>query len=261
MTIVEWTPDLNTGIPDIDEQHKQMLHHINDFYEAANAKDKDRMSIVLFDLINSTLAHFQYEEALMEQAKYPLLEPHRRVHKNFIDKLMNLHEKLQTMETTDDIAVLLIDSLDGWLFRHIRINDKGYTNSVNEAGVYQAMHENLVADRAAQMQEYGEVAEPEPKPEPQPVLQTAAPRPAPQPQAQPGRLTESRARIRLLYGPVAQLVEQRTENPCVGGSIPPQATKCKRPAGSPAGRFLLSLFKVAGKRFENLLPNQKQEQI
>ena len=187
MAIVEWTPDLNTGIPDIDEQHKQMLHHINDFYEAANAKDKDRMSIVLFDLINSTLAHFQYEEALMEQAKYPLLEPHRRVHKNFIDKLMNLHEKLQTMETTDDIAVLLIDSLDGWLFRHIRINDKGYTNSVNESGVYQAMHEeSLAAAQAAQMQEYGEVAEPEPapQPEPQPAPQ-AAPRPAPQPQAQP----------------------------------------------------------------------------
>ena len=181
MTIVEWTPDLNTGIPDIDEQQKQMLHHINDFYEAANAKDKERMAIVLFDLINSTLAHFQYEEALMEQAKYPLLEPHRRVHKNFIDKLMALHEKLQTMETTDDIAVLLIDSLDGWLFRHIRINDKGYTNSVNESGVYQAMHEeSLAAAQAAQMQEYGEVAEPEPAP------QAAAPsRPAPQAQAAP----------------------------------------------------------------------------
>ena len=26
-------------------------------------------------------------------------------------------------------------------------------------------------------------------------------------------------------GPVAQSVEQRIENPCVGGSIPPQATK------------------------------------
>ena len=181
MAIVEWTPDLNTGIPDIDEQHKQMLHHINDFYEAANAKDKNRMTIVLFDLINSTLAHFQYEEALMEQAKYPLLEPHRRVHKNFIDKLMALHEKLQTMETTDDIAVLLIDSLDGWLFRHIRINDKGYTNSVNESGVYQAMHENMVAARAAQMQEYGEVAEPEPAPQP------AAPRPAPQAQPAPAQ--------------------------------------------------------------------------
>ena len=27
-----------------------------------------------------------------------------------------------------------------------------------------------------------------------------------------------------LYGEIAQLVEQRTENPCVGGSIPPLAT-------------------------------------
>ncbi len=29
-------------------------------------------------------------------------------------------------------------------------------------------------------------------------------------------------------GPVAQLVEQRTENPCVGGSIPPRATKLNK---------------------------------
>ena len=28
-------------------------------------------------------------------------------------------------------------------------------------------------------------------------------------------------------GPVAQSVEQRIENPCVGGSIPPQATSHK----------------------------------
>jgi hypothetical protein len=28
----------------------------------------------------------------------------------------------------------------------------------------------------------------------------------------------------LKHGPVAQSVEQRIENPCVGGSIPPQAT-------------------------------------
>jgi hypothetical protein len=32
--------------------------------------------------------------------------------------------------------------------------------------------------------------------------------------------------VRILgSGPVAQSVEQRIENPCVGGSIPPQATK------------------------------------
>ena len=30
--------------------------------------------------------------------------------------------------------------------------------------------------------------------------------------------------ISALFGQVAQSVEQRTENPCVGGSIPPLAT-------------------------------------
>ena len=36
---------------------------------------------------------------------------------------------------------------------------------------------------------------------------------------------QSVARIGNEFGLVAQLVEQRTENPCVGGSIPPQATR------------------------------------
>lgn len=40
-------------------------------------------------------------------------------------------------------------------------------------------------------------------------------------------------------GSVAQSVEQRTENPCVGGSIPPRATNIKgQPTGCP---FLYTL--------------------
>jgi hypothetical protein len=37
--------------------------------------------------------------------------------------------------------------------------------------------------------------------------------------------------VRILgSGPVAQSVEQRIENPCVGGSIPPQATNLMNPS-------------------------------
>jgi hypothetical protein len=40
------------------------------------------------------------------------------------------------------------------------------------------------------------------------------------------RVEDQRGRIVCLpLGLVAQLVEQRIENPCVGGSIPPRATK------------------------------------
>ena len=55
-----------------------------------------------------------------------------------------------------------------------------------------------------------------------------------------------------LSGPVAQLVEQRIENPRVGSSILPQATSIKRPTVlSWAFSFVLSLS-VRGPRHLNL---------
>ena len=46
----------------------------------------------------------------------------------------------------------------------------------------------------------------------------------------------------LADGLVAQLVEQRTENPCVGGSIPSQATINPKNRYS-SGSFFLRFFK------------------
>ena len=78
--IVYWTADLETGFHDIDEQHKQLVHYINEFYKAYESGDKQVMNTVLFDLIACSMNHFEYEEGLMAKAGYPLLEPHRRVH-------------------------------------------------------------------------------------------------------------------------------------------------------------------------------------
>jgi hypothetical protein len=47
----------------------------------------------------------------------------------------------------------------------------------------------------------------------------------------------------MRLGPVAQSVEQRIENPCVGGSIPPQATKITRKGkGKPAIQKIAGFF-------------------
>ena len=55
----------------------------------------------------------------------------------------------------------------------------------------------------------------------------------------------SKTALGLIYnlrlGPVAQSVEQRIENPCVGGSIPPQATKTTR-----KGKEKPAIQKIAG---------------
>jgi hypothetical protein len=56
-------------------------------------------------------------------------------------------------------------------------------------------------------------------------------------------------------GLVAQLVEQRIENPCVGGSIPPRATKNSAVQQNANPCRLAFLFVQAGRRAGNRLPN------
>ncbi len=45
-----------------------------------------------------------------------------------------------------------------------------------------------------------------------------------------------------LHGSVAQSVEQRTENPCVGGSIPSRATLIRK--GKTSGRLVFFMFEI-----------------
>ena len=53
-------------------------------------------------------------------------------------------------------------------------------------------------------------------------------------------------------GLVAQLVEQRTENPCVGGSIPPRATRISKSPIISDWAFLFSEIKQVNEKTDCL---------
>ena len=81
-------------------------------------------------------------------------------------------------------------------------------------------------------------------------------------QAQRGRLTRQRQQTRVqgpaiiqgYLGPVAQLVEQRIENPRVGGSIPPQATKFMRPSALSGS----GAFRIPGRHPSGRMPTRRR---
>lgn len=136
MAHIFWTTDLDTGFQDIDEQHKELVHYINALHAAHEQQDVQQMNITLFDLISCTMNHFAYEEEMLAESGYHLLEPHKRVHQHFVDKLVEYQMKMMENPNPEIIGELLT-TLDGWLFRHIRINDHGYINMVTQAGTYQ----------------------------------------------------------------------------------------------------------------------------
>ena len=126
MTLV-WQEDLNTGIDVIDHQHRRIVTIANALREAQAQGDRDAVALVLEELVDYTLSHFTFEEALMEDAGYEFVDPHKRLHDLFAARIRQYKERFRQGE---DIANELQTLLTRWLFEHIRHDDRSYVDSV-----------------------------------------------------------------------------------------------------------------------------------
>ncbi|MEW7976540.1 MAG: bacteriohemerythrin [Candidatus Sedimenticola endophacoides] len=127
MAHLEWSNSLDTGISVIDEQHKRIVDYINELYDAQQTLDKRRVGEVIDELVDYTVSHFAFGESLMEQAGYPFLEPHKKVHGLFVKKVTKFVDRF---EAGEDVAGELLTMLQRWLINHIRNEDEDYTEIV-----------------------------------------------------------------------------------------------------------------------------------
>jgi len=127
MAYFEWTRDLDTGISVIDNQHLRIADYINQLHTAIRTGDQDSIRDVLFETVDYTLTHFAFEESLMEEAAYPYIKVHKRVHAIFTKKVQDY---VQRFESGEDIAEELLSTLRLWVMNHIRNDDAHYVSVV-----------------------------------------------------------------------------------------------------------------------------------
>lgn len=127
MAYMEWTRDLEFGIPVIDEQHKRIVQFINELDDAIRTNDAAETKHVMEGLLDYTITHFEFEERLQEKAGYPFLKAHRRIHEIFMKKVADIRERSTKGE---NVAPELLALLKGWLASHIKGEDRDYVESV-----------------------------------------------------------------------------------------------------------------------------------
>ena len=132
MAYVYWTKDLETGFDDIDEQHKKLVECLDELYAAQEKGDRNKVAAVLEELIYYTADHFAYEERMLEDANYRMVAQHKKVHQNFVNKVLEYQDRFNNNE---DVTEEMHNLLEGWLFRHIRINDMGFVEDVKKSGI------------------------------------------------------------------------------------------------------------------------------
>lgn len=123
-----WTSQLNIGIDVIDQQHLRIVEYINQLDDIQSRPHSQKeIQNVVNALVDYTVSHFGFEESLQEEAGYPFIKAHKRVHELFIRRVSDFQKRL---ENNEDISEELNSLLVVWLASHIKGDDSDYAECV-----------------------------------------------------------------------------------------------------------------------------------
>ncbi len=124
-----WSDNLNTGIDEIDRQHRKIVDYINELHRAAQGANRELIEKVLNGLIDYTISHFSFEEEMLENNHYDDLQEHKKLHHKFIARIQ---AHLDNHKKGDNVARALTGELQIWLIAHISREDQRYVSCITE---------------------------------------------------------------------------------------------------------------------------------
>jgi hemerythrin len=115
----DWTASLQVGVPEIDEQHRELFMRAERLILALKAGDRGEVEPLVKYLSDYVVSHFQCEERWMAQAEYPGLQAHRDQPHRFHDEMREMTREFQRKGPTPLLALTIHNWLSDWLRRHI----------------------------------------------------------------------------------------------------------------------------------------------
>jgi hemerythrin len=94
-----WKEIYSVGNVEIDKEHKKLFDIAQDaFTQVEETQRNAKIKEVLTELYTYMKTHFKHEEKFMKEINYPLLEEHKILHHNIIEKINTFIKQLPNME-------------------------------------------------------------------------------------------------------------------------------------------------------------------
>jgi hemerythrin len=123
MVYFEWNSSWLTGVPVIDQQHKELVAEVDRFFQAIREGEQEAaLDRILIHLSEYVEAHFRTEETFMAEAHDPGLPAHKAAH----DALRARVKGLVEAHLRDSVPVTteVTDYLRDWLVDHLYRTDQ-----------------------------------------------------------------------------------------------------------------------------------------
>jgi len=121
-----WDERYNVGVDIIDKEHKKLFSILNKLFDFGRSEEKSRFacqeSVKYFR--DHAVQHFADEEAYMASIDYPGLETHRRIHKDFRERMLPALENELVLTGYSKTSIHhFLGVCAGWLIGHTLIED------------------------------------------------------------------------------------------------------------------------------------------
>lgn len=125
ISILEWDDYFSIGIAEIDEEHRQLIEKFAQLYHLMKEGQGHAYYFELLDFLKYYVTHhFEHEEKHQYELKFPLLEEHKKRHKEFKEQVeCIIGSNNQTIASTAEL-LYINQFLKNWLTHHILVEDK-----------------------------------------------------------------------------------------------------------------------------------------
>ena len=124
-TPLQWDRGFETGIEEVDAQHRYFLHLINRLgQELQSAQDENYRSRLVRELFKFAEFHFMSEENLMMRYGFPGLADHREIHRQLIEELSG-QVFFSSLES-------LLKTVSEWFVQHTVTSDRAFGEFVRQ---------------------------------------------------------------------------------------------------------------------------------
>jgi len=130
--VFPWNSNFETGIAVIDEQHKQLVHLLNQLAaHLAHQSDPITLNLVFDELAAYADHHFKTEEAIWQPyfIEDPWFKSHQHTHNTFISNVLELKNE-EGSKSLDEVVEDILKFLTHWLAYHILDSDKRMAKTI-----------------------------------------------------------------------------------------------------------------------------------
>lgn len=135
---LRWRNSFSCNIKEIDSQHKKLFEISSKLNILAPICSKinfeDEILLVINELKEYAIYHFEYEEKLMKKYNFEGFEKHHLQHDAFVKKIEEFEQKVLNFNNAE-IVLKIKEFITGWITGHILKTDMMYKDFFNGMGI------------------------------------------------------------------------------------------------------------------------------